>query len=99
MALDPTETLTETLDRSRFRSLALRRVAFLKHSEELERMNESEGSLWREMEGRVSEEEEEAAMVESEREEGVRRIRGWWRRECMYGTVSVCERNGRCYNA
>jgi hypothetical protein len=62
-------------------------------------MNESEGSLWREMEGRVSEEEEEAAMVESEREEGVRRIRGWWRRECMYGTVSVCERNGRCYNA
>lgn len=67
----------ETLDRSRFRSPALRRVAFLKHSEELERLNESEGNFWREMEGRVSEEEEEEAMVESEREEGVRRIRGW----------------------
>lgn len=81
----------ETLDRSRFRSLALRRVAFLKHSEELERMNESEGSFWREMGGRVSEEEEEeeTAMVESEREEGVRRIRGWWRRECMYRSLCV----------
>lgn len=68
----------ETLDRSRFRSPALRRVAFLKHSEELERLNESEGNFWREIEGRVSEEEEEEeAMVESEREEGVRRIRGW----------------------
>jgi hypothetical protein len=81
----------ETLDRQRFPSLTLRRVAFLKHSEELERLNESEGSFWREMEGRVSEEEEAAAMVESEREEGVRRIVGWWRRECMYrSTVCVC---------
>lgn len=89
MAWDPTEALIKTLDRSRFRSLALRRVTFLNQKEELELLNEwealKEGSFWREMEGRVRE-EEEVAMVEGERaarreedeeeEEGVRKIRG-----------------------
>ena len=76
----------KTLDRSGFRG---RRLRIRRESEE----EALKGScLWREMEGRVREEE---AIVESEFEEGgrakredeeesVHRIRERWRRECMY---------------
>lgn len=81
----------KTLDRSGFRGRRLRIRRELEEESEKEALKGS--CLWREMEGRVREEE---AIVESEfeesgrakredEEESVHRIRERWRRECMYG--------------
>lgn len=82
----------KTLDRSEFRGRRLR-IPFPRRGE----LEALKGSFWREMEGRVREEEvivesefEESGRAKREGAEDVRSIREWWRREFMY--KCVCER-------